>query len=85
MVDMLGPETLVLLSAAGVVFVWALLLEVQKYAQVLGRRLGPSLHRHRAPGGAPLFVRAAPIAAFAELSDGPAWIDLTAELVQLTS
>ena len=85
MVDSLGPETRVLLLAAGLVFLWALLLGVQKYVQI-ERSPDAAAHpytdiAHRA---ALLYSFALLlIAAFAELSDWAWQVDLAAGLVEV--
>jgi hypothetical protein len=78
----LATETRVVLLAAGLVFVWALSLGVVKYAQM---RRSPEAVAHPyidiAHRSALLYAFAtALIAVFAELSDWPTWVDLTAAL-----
>ncbi len=85
MLATLGPETRVMLLAAGLVFVWALLLGVQKYAQI---QRSPEAVAHPytdiAHRAALLYAFALLlIAVFAELSDWPWRVDLAAGLVQL--
>lgn len=81
----LAAETRIALLAAGLVFLWALALGVVKYAQV-SRSADAQAHpyidiAHRA---ALMYSFAiALIAVFAELSDWPTWVDLSAALVQI--
>lgn len=85
MIDVIGCETRWLLLAAGLVFLWALLLGVQKYVQIL-RSEDSAAHiytdiAHRA---ALLYSFALLlIAAFAELSDWAWQVDLAAGLVEV--
>lgn len=81
----LGPDTRVVLLAAGLVFVWALCLGVLKYAQI---RESPQAHAHVyidiAHRAALLYSFAILlIAVFTELSDWAWQVDLTAALVQV--
>ncbi len=86
MVDLIGVETRVMLLAAGLVFVWALLLGVQKYAQILA---SPNACAHPytdiAHRAALMYSFALLlIAAFAELSTWDWRIDLAAGLALTT-
>lgn len=79
----LGAETRVVLLASGLIFVWALALGALKYAQM---RRSPEALAHPytdiAHRAALMYAFAtALIAVFAELSDWPTWVDLTAALV----
>lgn len=79
----LSTETRFVLLAAGLIFLWALALGVQKYAQ-MGRSPDALAHpytdiAHRA---ALLYAFATMLlAAFAQLSDWPTWVDLGAAAV----
>jgi len=79
----LSTETRFVLLAAGLIFLWALALGVQKYAQ-MGRSPDALAHpytdiAHRA---ALLYAFATMLlAAFAQLSDWPTWMDLGAAAV----
>ena len=82
-VSSLATETRVVLLLSGLIFVWALALGVVKYAQM---RQSPEAVAHPyvdiAHRSALLYAFAtALIAVFAELSDWPTWVDLTAALV----
>lgn len=84
-VSALGPETRVVLLAAGLIFVWALALGVVKYAQI---SRSPEAHAHVyidiAHRAALLYSFATLlIAVFAELSDWAWQVDLVAALVQI--
>lgn len=81
----LAVETRVVLLASGLVFLWALVLGVVKYAQI---RQSPQAAAHPyidiAHRSALLYSFAiALLAVFAQLSDWPMWLDLTAALVQI--
>ena len=81
----LAPETPIVLLAGGLVFLWALALGVVKYAQIR-RSPGAAAHPYIdiAHRSALLYAFAIGlIAVFAELSDWPTWVDLTAALVQI--
>ena len=79
----LSTETRFVLLAAGLIFLWALALGVQKYAQ-MGRSPDALAHpytdiAHRA---ALLYAFATLLlAAFAQLSNWPTWVDLGAAAV----
>jgi len=79
----LSTETRFVLLAAGLIFLWALALGVQKYAQMV-RSLDALAHpytdiAHRA---ALLYAFATLLlAAFAQLSNWPTWVDLGAAAV----
>ncbi|MEZ5161476.1 MAG: hypothetical protein R2709_12505 [Marmoricola sp.] len=79
----MSTETRFVLLAAGLIFLWALALGVQKYAQ-MGRSPDALAHpytdiAHRA---ALLYAFATMLlAAFAQLSDWPTWVDLGAAAV----
>lgn len=81
----LTTDTRVLLLCAGVVFVWALLLGVQKYVQILGSPNGAAhVYTDIAHRAALLYSFALLlIAVFAQLSDWPWQVDLAAGLVQV--
>lgn len=84
MVDALGPDTRVLLLVAGLVFVWALLLGVQKWVQIqhspeaVAHPYTDIAHRAALLYSFALLL----IAVFAQLSDWPWQVDLAAGLVQ---
>lgn len=84
-VTSIALETRITLLAAGLVFLWALALGVLKYAQ-MSRSAEAVAHpyidiAHRA---ALMYSFAIVlIAAFAELSDWPTWVNLSAALVQI--
>lgn len=84
-VTSIALETRITLLAAGLVFLWALALGVLKYAQ-MSRSAEAVAHpyidiAHRA---ALMYSFAIVlIAAFAELSDWPTWVNLSTALVQI--
>lgn len=79
----LGCDTRLVLLAAGLVFLWALLLGVVKYRQILASPEGFAhpytdiAHRAALLYSFALLL----IAVFVELSAWPAWVDLTAAAV----
>lgn len=81
----LTTDTRVLLLCAGVVFIWALVLGVQKYVQILGSDDGTAhVYTDIAHRAALLYSFALLlIAVFAQFSDWPWQVDLTAGLVQV--
>lgn len=83
--ESLGIETRVVLLASGLIFLWALALGVVKYAQM---RQSPEALAHPytdiAHRAALLYAFATGLmAVFAQLSDWPTWVDLTAALVPI--
>ncbi|WP_007026535.1 hypothetical protein [Saccharomonospora iraqiensis] len=81
----LAVETRIVLLAAGLVLLWALVLGVVKYAQIR-RSPGAAAHPYIdiAHRSALLYAFATGLlAVFAELSDWPTWVDLTAAVVPI--